>query len=312
MNKKMLVLILLVAFFFSACIEEKTKEIKEYEIELNSYEFDFENGKLNFEVSLKEEALKTSIKVIDKEGALKCLGYFDLNKGKNNASVQCPFIDKINLFLEVTPSDGKTKRFEITVKPGKKITLKKGFKYIYENEFFISEKKEDLNIYITDENSEFFKGIAHTKTQEEEVFDVFLVDKNSFEIYSSGVKKKCSLAFQNILQKEELPAEELNLLLPFWLFYLQRNKDFELNEFLNKKSYTKKEAEIRLMQEIIFNGIQAYEIYGIAGEEIPTLVYVQLESPNIVIYFESYGTVLEFKKETKEEFDMEKYACNGE
>jgi hypothetical protein len=321
MNKKIIIAVLIAVLFLSACTEKKPKTQAQYEVSLESYDFNFEKEKIELEVYSESELQKTMFEFLNEKKKLNCFGYFDLKKGKNSLSVNCPVATTGKLFLEVTPSDGKTKEFIIEIKPREKISLKKGFEYDFELNG--PNIKVDQRIFITDENSGFLKGVldSYFNTTKNSLFISFMIDKNSLELYSSGIKENCAEAFKAGLKKntlEEAPEGELLDLIPFLFFYLKQNKDFEFSKFLKEKEYsmtferTQAILNFTVKEKKFFKGIEVYEIAYFFDGQFMAAFFVQAEQPNIVLYFktnEINKIEIEFKEEIKKDFDTQKYSC---
>ncbi len=314
MNKKIYISALILLVLFFGCVEDKIKNQKEYEIELKSHDFDFENEKISFEVYSESELQKTRFEVLDEEKKIECLEYLNLSKGKNNISFDCPVAGQ-NLFLEITPSDGKIREFELELE-ARKISLKDGFKYYFEYYDPESNNTFDLNIFIIDENKDFFKGISYFLKENIVYFDLFLLDKNSFEFYTGGVKENCKEAYNSVLQKEKDQKGEYELIFPFVLYYMQKEGEFNLSSFVVEKQYFLKtpsiESEIKITKKEILNSIETYKAEYKISKEMAAEFYFQDKAPYIIIYYETPdGSSIRFKKEVKEEFDEKKYSCFG-
>lgn len=307
MNKKIIfLLIILIAFY--GCIKQETPQTKEYKIELNSFSFDFDNKQINLKVYSDKET-DSLIEIFDQQKELLCFDYFELKKQENDILINCPKISK-NLLIEITPSDAGKKRFNIEIELKEKITLKKGFKYFFKSKYTENNISKDHNIFITDENKNFIKGIAYSFYGKKEWFSVFLIDKNNLQVYSSNSKNNCFDAYSADLEKNN-DGDESMLLFPFIFYYYQNNNEFKLNEFIVKKQYYDKELETEyiLNKKIILNGREVYEI---TSTPMNANYYVQTENPFIVIYYKSFYSKFEFKEEIKEEFNWEKYNCFGD
>lgn len=299
---KIFIGVILLAMLFSGCAEEKAERLKDYKIELNSYSVDFESG-IKLEVFSEKGLEKTRFEIVDERKKIKCFDYFDLKKGKNDVFIDCVNFDK-KLLLEITPSDGKTKEFEIKVKPKERITLRKGFKYYFAYESVDYKVNMDYEVFVLDENQEFFKVMINTLENKRSKFNLLLIDKNSFEVYSSMPKDTCFEAYKSALKKR-FEAQEIDLVFPFVFFYYQNNRDFRLNEFFAEKSYfnEKLKLEVKLGEKALIKGIEAYEAKHILNNKQIGTYYIQSESPYILIYYKSDNIVFEFKGETEEELN---------
>ena len=324
MNRKLFLpaVLLMALLAFSGCTENKKETMQDYSIELIFSDFNFEKQELNFGVFSEKELLKTRIEVIGKE-KLQCFDYIDLIKGKNSFQIKCQ-IDEKNLEVKITPSKGKTKLFGIEIQTKEKITLKKGFRYLFKQRF--ESKDYNLNItynfFVLDENTEFTKIMAYSTvdytvkgnySEKENTFNLLLIDKDLFEVYSSKPKENCYEAYEAVLERR-FEDKEFDLLLPLMFMYLQNNKSFNLKEFLEKKFYSDENSEGLILEinptKKLVNGREALKIkvtskkYGEHG-----YFYLQTEAPFITVYYKRLMEEFEFKEETKEEFDKKKYSC---
>jgi len=309
MNKKIIAVLVLLIFFLG-CAEKETKEMKDYKIELNAYEFDFEKQKIQLEVYSEKELEKTRFEILGEEKNLKCIDYFYLKKGKNDINFNCPQIEK-KVFLEITPSDGTTKEFEIEISGTKKISFKEGFRYnfVYKTPGW----NVDYDVFVLDENKEYTKAVVYSSVSDKPVrFSLILIDKSSDEIYSSGAKNSCFEAYQSTLEKRVEEQESL-LLIAFTFLYYQNDEEFNLEEFLREKSFVTQDLntliELKIVEKTTYNWVEVYKIQQLVNGEIKETFYMQAEKPHILIFFADYPSTFEFKKETKEEFDEKKYSC---
>jgi outer membrane lipopolysaccharide assembly protein LptE/RlpB len=310
-KKFFVVALILIIAVLSGCIKEKTEKMESIEIKLNSFSVDFENDRINFEIYSEKELQKTRLEIVDETKEIKCLDYVDLKKGKNNVSVYCKKTKK-KLFLEVTPSKAATKEFKIEVTPKEKIILRKGFSYKFNLKSADYNSNIDYEIFVVDENQEFLKIVAKTIANEQDYFNLLLIDKNSFEVYSSGPKNNCSDAYKSKLEKR-FNDVEFDFLLPFVFFYYQNNKEFQLKDFLAKKYYVLERdgstTEFKLEEKLIFKGREAYEIKYVLNKQPFGVFYIQSHAPHILIYSKSKIFEFEFQEETRKEFNEKKFNC---
>ncbi|MFH1663734.1 MAG: hypothetical protein ABH986_02910 [archaeon] len=319
MDKKLLILVLiLVLLIFSGCTEKKNQEMKEYKIEINSGEFDFESESIELEVNSEKELPKTRFEVTGKTKELKCFGYFDLKKGENKLSIKCPDTETENIVFEITPSDGKTKKiaFEIKIALKEKISLKKGFKYQYKVEYY-NPYPEDHNTFILDENADFTKGMVYAEMKKKFYFLLFLIDKNSSQFFTSGLRGNCDEAYKSVLSPKLYDQNEFVFIIPFLFNYLESDENFSFSELImNKHSFIvyfdeqngSLRSDLNLIKENTWKGWSVFEIDYHIKNKIMKL-YVQAKEPNLVLYAKNNTFSHRFQKEIKEEFDKQKYGC---
>jgi len=324
MNKKVILVVLILLVLFSGCAEKKEQELKDYKIEINSGLLDFETESIGLEVETETMLSRARFEVFDETKELKCFDYFDLKKGKNKISVKCPETYAEKLFLEITPSDGITKKMPIEIKFDLKedIVLKKGFKYYFQTKYTVSPST-DHNIFILDENKDFTKGIVYGKpANTPEYYILFLLDKNLNQIFISNIEKKCSKAYNSVITSNIPQGNVFKLLFPFFLSYLGNDENYSFDDLIKNKytfaRYTDENgefmlAEFHLIKETIWQGREAYQIeYWFEGLRSLTL-FVQAKKPNIILYGYSEKKTndysLTFKREIKEEFNEEKQDC---
>jgi len=320
MQKNFLALIILL-LVFSGCTEE-TKKMKEYEIKLESHEFSYETGKMSLQVYSGEEIQKARFELTNQEKESQCIEYANLKKGLNEISIKCAKINSNLLFLEITPSDGIKKEFEIIVPARKSIKLEKdsvlNFGLTIKDLVIQKNFNFDSLVFVTDENNEFIQGITQTTEKEGELkfFYRFLINKETMFFYFSEIKNTCKEVCRIPIENPSVSKNEVLFIIPFYFFILQDEK-FNLEEFLKEKHYEEfvenknEKLEMNITEETTFNGFKALKTEVLFENEKPVIYFIQKDSPHLVLYGESDLFRIQFKKTEKTNV-LPECICSGD
>ncbi len=303
MKKKALFLLVVFLLAFG-CIQKKPEnKLNDYELELNSYSFDFEKKIVELNIVSQKELKKARIEVFN-EKELKCVNYFDLRKGLNEISFPC-IITGMNFLLKIMPSDGKTKEFEIKINPLKKIEFKKGQEYYFLYEKIDSNFSVDYNFFVLDKNENFIEGVIAVSFPKERIFGKILI-KNS-KVIKLNYSESCKNALEKGLkEKNFFDLTERDIVLPLFFLYYEGGQ-FNFDEFIETKEFMvpNKEIKFEFDKKIFFEGREAYKINLLVEKKLREIYYVQAENPHILLSFNEKLGNLNFVSERQRKFSCE-------
>ena len=308
--KKKLVLLIIILILFLGCTEKSINKPKQYEIKVIDANIDEEN-KINLEIQSKEELSKTRIEILNENQKLACFEYFELSKGNNKISIYCSGIEQKKINIKITPSDGKTIEFEKEIK-AVKLVLEKGFNYLFKLKVFETGQEVNYDLFVLDENKEFYKIMINLSTEDLNYYNFMLIDKNSLKIQSSGTKTSCKQAIQAEL-KDKFDPNEFDFMLSVIFLSYQNIEGFNLKEFIEKKEFTytkEKQVTFKLKEKKLFNLIEVFNgVYLIKGIKEKPEFNLQAEYPFILLYYTSSEGSFKYIEKQKEEFNKENNGC---
>ena len=306
---KKIIALIIILILFLGCTEKTIKEPKEYSIKL--IDATAEENKINLEIQSKEELSKTRIEILNENQKLACFEYFELSKGNNKISIYCSGIEQKKINIKITPSDGKTIEFEKEIK-AVKLVLEKGFNYLFKLKVFETGQEVNYDLFVLDENKEFYKIMINLSTEDLNYYNFMLIDKNSLKIHSSGTKNDCNQAIQ-AEPEDSFNPNEFDFVMPVIMLYYQNLEGFNLKEFIEKKEFTytkEKQITFKLKEKKLFNLIEVFKgIHSVEKAKDSPEFYLQADYPHMLLYYESLNHYFKYLGKQKEEFNKENNGC---
>lgn len=311
--KKIIALIIMLILFLGCTNEKTIKEPKEYDIKLIDAKTE-DTNKILIELESKEKLSKTRIEILNADNSLACFDYLELIKGNSKTSIYCPELKQKKINIIITPSDGKILEFEKEIKT-EKLSLEKGFNYLFELKVFETGQEIKYNLFVLDENIDSFKAMLNFSTEGMNYYNLMEINKNSLKVYSSGTQTSCYKAFNSELKKE-FNSGEFDLIMPVVFLYYQNLEGFNLNEFIEKKEFTYtqgKQVTFKLKEKRLFKLIEVIKgIHSVQGETEMPEFFLQADYPYLLLYYESPNHYFKYLKKQKEEFNKENNGCLNE